>query len=127
VLKKLAPLITCSQEINSIWRDLRLAKSWLLLRISQTLEEKKGFSPPTKTSIVRYADSPVKSLLRYKYANPKNLSIGFTIEKDEGENNWTDFTSFHVQIQNKGILKNLIVGDYQLQMGQGLATGEGLV
>ncbi|PAC33153.1 helix-hairpin-helix domain-containing protein [Flectobacillus sp. BAB-3569] len=125
VLKKLAPLITCSQEINSIGRDLRLAKSWLLLRISQTLEEKKGFSPPTKTSIVRYADSPVKSLLRYKYANPKNLSIGFTIEKDEGENNWTDFTSFHVQIQNKGILRNLIVGDYQLQMGQGLATGGG--
>ena len=125
VLKKLAPFITCGQEINTIGRDLKLAKSWLLLRFSQTLEEKKGFSPPTKTSTVRYADSPVKSLLRYKYANPKNLSIGFTIEKDEGENNWTDFTSFHLQIQNKGILKNLIVGDYQLQMGQGLATGGG--
>lgn len=125
VLKKLAPFITCGQEINSLGRDLKLAKSWLLLRFSQTLEEKKGFSLPTKTSTVRYANSPVKSLLRYKYANPKNLSVGFTIEKDEGENNWTDFTSFHLQIQNKGILKNFIIGDYQLQMGQGLATGGG--
>ncbi|MDZ7646335.1 MAG: hypothetical protein U5K54_03650 [Cytophagales bacterium] len=33
------------------------------------------------------------------------------------------FFSFHAQVLNKGKFKNLIVGDYQAQFGQGLILG----
>ena len=36
-----------------------------------------------------------------------------------------DYTSFHAQIMNRGRLKNLIIGDYQLQIGQGLILSSG--
>ena len=34
-----------------------------------------------------------------------------------------DYLSLHAQVQNKGKLKNLIIGDYQSQFGQGLILG----
>jgi hypothetical protein len=57
--------------------------------------------------------------------------VGFTLEKDAGEAfHWEpmkqlgfDFFSFHAQVVNKSRLENLIVGDYQVQMGQGLVLG----
>jgi hypothetical protein len=56
------------------------------------------------------------------------------LEKDAGEqfiwdpstNRYgTDFQSFHIQVQEKGIVKNFIIGDYQLQIGQGLLSSAG--
>ncbi|HTF16825.1 MAG TPA: hypothetical protein VK658_02065, partial [Chryseolinea sp.] len=59
-------------------------------------------------------------------------SFGFNTEKDAGEpmrwdpgNRYYGFDrwSFHGQLQNKGMVRNLIVGDFQAQFGQGLMLG----
>src|SRR5690606_32455234 len=61
-----------------------------------------------------------------------DYSFGFTAEKDAGEKlQWNlskkycgaDFTSIHAQVLNKGKIKNLVLGDYQAQFGQGLILG----
>lgn len=110
------------------------ASQYLLLRYDQILEQKRGFSPPTARSTSRYAGSPQRLFVRYRWYRARSLSVGFTLEKDAGERlDWyptqgrygADFVSFHAQIQNRGRLKNLTVGDYQLQWGQGLVLSAG--
>ena len=101
------------------------SNQYLLLRYAQILETKKGFTEPDARSKVRYEGSPFKLYARYKMSSQKDFSLGFTIEKDEGESQLTDFKSFHIQLQNKGHWKNITLGDYQLQLGQGLVSSAG--
>jgi hypothetical protein len=58
-------------------------------------------------------------------SHSKDFSIGFVSEKDAGEKNFLDYYNFHVQVQNKGIVKNLVVGDYLMQFGQGMIFSAG--
>lgn len=76
--------------------------------------------------------SPNKVYIRFRSSRPGDFSFGFTGEKDQGEAlRWNtarhyyglDYLSFHAQLQNKGRLKNLIVGNYQAQFGQGIMIG----
>ncbi|WP_337041566.1 helix-hairpin-helix domain-containing protein [Emticicia sp. 17c] len=92
---------------------------YLVLRASQTLEPSKGFVQD------KYQGSPQQLYLRYRLSKPKDFQIGLLAEKDAGEKKYLDFYSFHVQLQNKGKLKNLVLGDYQVQFGQGLICGAG--
>lgn len=101
------------------------SQQYLLLRYAQILETKKGFTDPTSISKVRYQGSPLKLYARYKMFSQKDFSLGFTLEKDEGESQLTDFKSFHIIFQNKGRWKNITLGDYQLQIGQGLVSSAG--
>ncbi|MEA5401658.1 hypothetical protein VB776_01950 [Arcicella sp. DC2W] len=112
-------------SIQTFQNSLQKANQYFLLRYTQYLETKKGFTEPDARSKVRYEGSPMKLYARYKIALPKDFSAGFTIEKDEGESQLTDFTSFHFQVQNKGHWKNITLGDYQLQFGQGLVAAAG--
>jgi len=101
------------------------SNQYFLLRYAQILETKKGFTEPDSRSKVRYEGSPMKLYARYKMYSSKDFSLGFTLEKDEGESQLTDFKSFHLQFQNKGHWKNITLGDYQLQLGQGLISSAG--
>ena len=64
--------------------------------------------------------------LNYSYRTP-SLQVGLLSEKDPGEK-WfdkklytgIDFLSFHALLQPKGIVKTIIIGDYTVNMGQGL-------
>lgn len=122
---RLLPFVYLPNKASSLGQDMQQAKHWLILRYGQYIEQKKGFTPPDTRSKVRYEGTPFRTLLRYKWYHTKNLQVGFTLEKDEGEQYITDFQSFHIQIQNKGILKNLTLGDFTLQVGQGLVSGAG--
>ncbi|MFO7257227.1 MAG: helix-hairpin-helix domain-containing protein [Bacteroidota bacterium] len=78
-----------------------------------------------------FLGSPDQLKIRFRSSRPGDFSLGFTLEKDAGEpfvfeSLWRpgfDHLSFHVQLQNKGIIENLVVGDYQVQAGQGLLLG----
>ena len=105
--------------------------NYLLLRYDRTLEEKQGYQSETD-SAQRYQGSPDRFYVRYRVARSNDFSFGFTAEKDPGEPmKWSppqrqygfDYLSLHIQLQNKGKLKNLIVGDFQCQFGQGLILG----
>ncbi len=127
-IHQLIPFVTVKTEsfsIKSLQNSLQKANQYFLLRYAQYLETKKGFTEPDSRSKVRYEGSPMKLFARYKITLPKDFSAGFTLEKDEGESQVTDFTSFHFQIQNKGHWKNISLGDYQLQFGQGLVSAAG--
>jgi len=64
---------------------------------------------------------------RYRYSSGKNISISIAGENDPGEKmvftekqKGFDFTTGYCSYKSKGILRNLIIGDYAVNIGQGL-------
>lgn len=116
---------------GSIWRRVKKeSDNYFLLRFERTIESGNGYQGrPTTTS---FRGSPDKLYFRFRSSKPGDFSFGVTAEKDAGEKlEWNpgnryygaDYISFHVHLQNKGRLKNLILGDYQCQFGQGQMLG----
>ncbi len=135
---RLLPFVTVQPRPLSFTESLRNpTQHFLMLRSGKLIEKQKGFSEidSTSTSRTRYAGPPWYGYLRYRNARTGSFSFGITLEKDAGETLWTwkrkqqvygaDFSSFHAQIMNRGRLKNLIIGDYQMQAGQGLVMAAG--
>lgn len=54
-------------------------------------------------------------------SNPNRFNTGILIEKDPGEKQFNDFTSFHFSIKDLDVIKNLVIGDFQFEFGQGLS------
>lgn len=116
----------------SLWRRVRHeSDSYFLARYERTIQKRLGQSSETQPSS-RFQGSADKLCLRFRTSRAGDFSAGFTLEKDAGEKiSWNpgqryygiDFISFHVQLQNKGRLKNLVLGDYQSQFGQGIMLG----
>ncbi len=91
-----------------------------------------------------YLGTPEKIYARYKLKSGENLIAGFITEKDAGEvlfkNHYKkfgetllnknpkafDYYSAFATIENLGFLKKFILGDYQLQFGQGLTMWSSL-
>ncbi len=85
--------------------------------------------------LLRYSNSFIKRdsmnnhslAFRYNYDSKKNISIGINGENDTGENfeftknkKGFDFASGYFNYKGNGLLKSLIVGDYLINLGQGL-------
>jgi len=112
-------------------RALHQEDNYFITSYEQSLEQKRGFKTETDSQH-RFKGSDNNIYLRFRSSRPGDFSFGFTAEKDAGEQlRWSpsahqygfDYLSFHAQLQNKGRLKNLVLGDYQAQFGQGLTLG----
>ncbi|SOE20844.1 Helix-hairpin-helix motif-containing protein [Spirosomataceae bacterium TFI 002] len=106
-----------SEDVTGVFK--RATDHFFVLRMEQTLEQAKGYRDD------KYLGSPQKLYARYRLQHPKDFSFGVIVEKDAGEPNFADYVTAHFQLQNKGFFKNMIVGDYQLQFGQGLICSGG--
>lgn len=137
-IQRLLPFITLGRQAISLRESLRNpGQHFLMFRSGRLLEKQKGFAPPDpgSSATTRYQGPPFNGYLRYRNARTGSHSIGFTLEKDAGENLWDwrpkrqifgiDFLSFHAQVMNRGRVKNLVIGDFQMQTGQGMVSGAG--
>lgn len=138
-IERILPFVTVTestiqQDNRSIFeRILAEENKTLLIRYSRTLETQRGYTSDT-TGASRYLGSPDRMYTRMRISHLNDFSIGFTLEKDAGEqliwdsktNRYIfDFISAHAVLYNQGKFKTLAVGDYQLQFGQGLIMGAG--
>lgn len=134
-LKDLAPFVTVT-SVEQTWRGLPAAldkpdQHYLMLRQSRDIEVAKGYKPDNSHR-TPYAGDPNNLYLRYRFQKYKTYSVGLTAEKDAGEafafnkqQYGGDFLSFHAMIYLKGPFKKIILGDYQLQFGQGMVLSGG--
>ena len=124
---------------GSLWQRIAHEdNNALCLRYERVLQQRQGYTPPTiyqGQPTTRYLGSADKVLLRYRVSHTKDFSLGFSMEKDAGEQIiWNprngqfgaDYVSAHLLLQERGRLKALALGDYQLQFGQGLLLSSGL-
>ena len=104
----------------------------MLLRAQQVLETSDGFSRPDSV-VNRYYGSRQRVFLRYKYVYRNLLQYGLVGDKDAGEQffkgnqkNGFDFYSFHLFARKLGVIKLLALGDFTVNMGQGLIQWQSL-
>lgn len=133
-IKKVLPFITVAGAISA--RDDLLnrfaeGEHSLMLRMSQVLERSKGFDP--STSGTKYLGSPQRFFFRYRYTYKNLLQYGVTADKDAGEQFFRgiqkhgfDFYSFHLFVRKAGIMQAIAVGDYTVNLGQGLIHWQSL-
>lgn len=139
-IEKLIPFVSVnSNELTQdnrplMKRILNERNNYFIYRFEQVLEEKKGYSEPEAPDDTRYAGGPAKHYFRYRVSKPGDFSFGLTTELDAGEKLiWDpstkrygmDFWSVHGMVENYKGFRKIIVGDYQLQFGQGLIFGAG--
>ena len=98
----------------------------MLMRITRVLEKSNGYITDTsKTNF--YMGSPLKLFVRYKNEFKSGIQYGVTGEKDAGEQflkghqkQGFDFYSAHFFARNIGFIKALALGDFAVNIGQGL-------
>lgn len=140
-LEKIKPFISVNakdalkDKRPLLQRILEERNHYIISRYERGIEEKRGYSPKINENDNRYLGSADKLYLRYRVSKAGDFSIGFTMEKDAGEalvwrpknkQYGMDFWSFHMMLENQGKWRKLIIGDYQLQFGQGLLYGAGI-
>ncbi len=94
----------------------------MMLRSKRTLQEQAGFIPDPFTGKKNFLGSEYGTYMRYRFQYRRNILVGMTFENDVGEplRNGPDFKSASLFIREAKALKQLVVGDYQVQFGQGL-------
>jgi hypothetical protein len=104
----------------------------LVLRVASVLEQSKGFTTDSLGN-TKYLGSPHRLFLRYKYVYKNTLQFGLVGDKDPGEQffkgaqkNGFDYYSMHLFARNLGMVRRLAIGDYTVNMGQGLLTYQSL-
>ena len=130
-IKKITPFIAVTKEISLAKTILGLFEgttNYATLGYSRVNQKAKGFSSNS------YLGSPDRMQMRLRLRNAGHLSVGLSAQKDPGEtwlNNNSlptpDYISGHIFMENQGRIKQLVLGDYKLQFGQGLVLGAGFM
>ena len=132
LIDKLLPFVSVSSvriAYNEFNQPVTEQKSRMFLRWRRSLDEVE-VSPAVPNSPL---GSPHHLLLRYRFNQPGKLAVGFTAEKDAGEEflrgsnrKGFDFYSAYLQVERpKRALRNIILGDFLVSMGQGLVVYQG--
>ncbi len=136
LIHRIRPYITVAINVelfSTIASRLKNGSHSFLMRGTQVLEKSKGYllNPDSATNF--YPGSPQKVLVRYRYIFKNLLQYGITAEKDAGEQFFKgaekkgfDFYSAHFFVRNLGIIKSLAIGDFTVNLGQGLTQWQGL-
>lgn len=100
-------------------------------RYQTTPEQKSGYQSVPDSVLASsnsyYYGNPDRYYTRFRYTYRSNISVGFTGEKDPGEQffkgaqkNGFDFYSAHAYFKGGKYIQRVAVGDYLVQIGQGL-------
>lgn len=104
----------------------------LHLRFDKTLTKRAGYHDYSDSILEKYPNrkyvgEDFYTSLRYRFSSSDHLQMGFTAEKDPGEKfirkgsaKTFDHYGYHFVLQDLGVLKSLVVGDYRVSWGQGL-------
>ncbi len=135
-IEKLRPYITVSSEANiisSFGERLSGGTNVLVARSTRVLEKSKGYQFDPGSTSNHYLGSPQRYFMRYKYYYKNLLQFGLVADKDAGEEFFKgtqkqgfDFYSFHLFARNIGMIKSLALGDFTVNMGQGLTQWQSL-
>lgn len=115
----------------------KYGKHDIMIRWSNTLEEKKGFKDISDSALAenpnaRYLGSEDALLFRYTYRYKDQISWSLIGDKDAGEEFFKgsnkygfDFYSSHLKLGEIGRVKKVIIGDFNAEFGQGLTLWSG--
>lgn len=140
-IEMIRPFVKVDKDIGDLhisWSEIiRNSNQMVVGRMQRYLEKQKGYSAIDDSTRVanpnaRYLGSPWRVYARYRFLYANRISAGFTAEKDAGEEFFRgsqpqgfDFYSAHFYLRNIGKIKQLAIGDYVAQFGQGITCWSG--
>lgn len=125
VYARVRPLLTLEEPATPVRRDRRAAPLRVIStqRVQHRLDFDDAFRGPD--SLRRYPGLPARFYTRLHATRTNRLSLNLTAEQDPGEPLagalGADFVSAHAAVHARGRLRTLVVGDYVLELGQGVA------
>jgi len=131
--ENILPFVTVGESAE-LRRDLYLNPGYwthdsrfeTLAGYQRVLNSRDGYSRPD--SLGGYLGGPVKYNHRIRYRSD-HLSVNLTQDKDPGEvlagPSGFDYTSWHLAIEDVGLIENIIIGDFRVSYGQGLTIWNG--
>lgn len=117
---------------------IKYGKHDLFLRYSRILEDQQGYQQLSDSAKEAqpngyYLGTPSKIYSRYSFNYNNRIRFGITADKDPGEEFFGgsqpygfDFYSAFASYTSKGVVKEVVVGDYHAGFGQGLTLWTGL-
>jgi hypothetical protein len=122
LIRSILPYITVAKQKFSIpmmHQRITEGKHSIIVRPSYIPEMPDGFRTQ------QFTGSRAALFLRYKYEFRNLLQFGFVADKDPGEKFvngriFPDFVSFHLFTRNIGAVRSFALGDYTINLGQGL-------
>lgn len=129
------PFVKVDDKLDQLHVGLKEAfkqgKFEAYFRYQQILEDKAGYEDVSDSILQNsnsyYHGNSARYYTRLRFSYRTNLSIGVTAEKDPGEEffkgsqkNGFDFYSAHAFYKGGKYVKAVALGDYQVQIGQGL-------
>ena len=129
------PFIQIDDKFDNLHITLKEAlkggKYEMFLRYQPMVEEKGGYEKVSDSIMANsnnyYKGNGDRYYTRFRYTYKTNISVGVTAEKDPGEQffsgaqkNGFDFYSAHAFFKGGKYLRSAVIGDYQVQVGQGL-------
>ena len=119
-----------SEKLNISFKEIfRQSKHEIFLKWSGILETQEGFRKDSLGK-KKYLGTPYKQFIRWKSSYENKIRLALTLEKDPGEifnsdlkSLGHDYMSTHLHLKDQSyFLKDLIIGDFSISMGQGLIT-----
>lgn len=133
-IRRLVPFISIESSVsfrNDFATRFKNGEHNLLFRISQIIEKQKGFQKSTNGT--RYLGTPQRIFFRYRYQYKNQLQFGIVGDKDAGEQFFKgaqklgfDFYSIHLFARKIGAIQSVALGDFTVNMGQGLILWQSL-
>lgn len=136
LIRQVRPYLSWNSPAEGAGPDWDWRRWWkysrhrLLIRTDADLQKREGFRAERENG---YLGPPLTSYLRYRGHLGSHLNIGLTAQQDAGEP-WShprqkigvDHLAGSIALQDLGIVKELILGDFQAGFGQGLAMWSSL-
>ena len=134
------PFVKVDDKLDQLHVSLKEAfkygKFEAFLRYQRIPEAKRGYDDVSDSiqtnSNSYYYGNPDRYYTRLRFKYRTNLSVGVTAEKDPGEQffrgaqqNGFDFYSAHAYYKGGKYIRAVALGDYQIQIGQGLNLWSG--
>lgn len=120
-------------EDLDIKNAVKEGKHDIMLRYGRALQLSEGYRRRDESDRSRYLGNPDRYFIRYRYELPKRFQLSVNMKKDAGEQFFKgaqkhgfDFYSASLFLKDIGPVKGIVIGDYSLQLGQGLNLWSGL-
>jgi hypothetical protein len=141
LIRKISPFIIIShvsQVPSPTPRNLfRFGRHELLVRFEQQFPGSQAYVSDDSARAIDpdsyYPGSPQRYYFRYNFSWLGKIRIGIAGEKDPGEqffrgaqSKGMDFYTAFLCLNNIGILRNLVIGNFRVSWGQGLTMGSGI-
>ncbi len=137
-IRRMLPFVVVGEGVDTnkkiYWRDLtQYGKNELFFRFDKGLESKEGYQflpdedeDAADANAKKYIGNAFYHSLKYRFHYKDRVQVGFTAEKDAGEqfigkiHKGYDFYSMTAQLKDFGKFKTIVVGDFKANFGQGL-------